>query len=147
MIEILRAGGKTQKVLEIGTGCGYQAAVLGCVFTEVYSIERIRPLHELAKHNLRPLRLPNVRLSYGDGMLGLPQVAPFDGMILAAAGLTLPAGLLAQIKVGGLIVAPVQQANGRQYLQVYTQPRLGEWTMQQLDEVRFVPLLAGTVRE
>ena len=137
----------TQKILEIGTGCGYQAAILGQVFSEVYSIERIRGLHELAKHNLRPLRLPNVRLSYGDGMLGLPQAAPFDGMILAAAGLALPDGLLSQIKVGGKIVAPVQQADGRQFLQIYEQQRPGEWTMQQLEEVRFVPLLSGTIRE
>jgi protein-L-isoaspartate(D-aspartate) O-methyltransferase len=77
-------------VLEIGTGCGYQAAVLSCVAQEVYSIERIKPLHELAKANLRPLRVPNLRLHYGDGMLGLPQVAPFDGIILAAAGLEVP---------------------------------------------------------
>lgn len=152
MIEILRASAlmqsaHTQKILEIGTGCGYQAAILGLVFSEVYSIERIRGLHELAKHNLRPLRLPNVRLSYGDGMLGLPQAAPFDGMILAAAGLALPDGLLSQIKVGGKIVAPVQQADGRQFLQIYEQQRPGEWTMQQLEEVRFVPLLSGTIRE
>ncbi|MDB5948201.1 MAG: Protein-L-isoaspartate O-methyltransferase, partial [Massilia sp.] len=94
MIEVMRGGGKLGgklgRVLEIGTGCGYQAAVLARVAQEVYSIERIKPLHELAKSNLRPLRISNLRLQYGDGMLGLPQVAPFDGIILAAAGLEVP---------------------------------------------------------
>jgi protein-L-isoaspartate(D-aspartate) O-methyltransferase len=93
-------------VLEIGTGCGYQAAVLSCVAQEVYSIERIKPLHELAKANLRPLRIANLRLHYGDGMLGLPQVAPFDGIILAAAGLEVPRALLEQLAIGARLVAP-----------------------------------------
>ena len=82
MIDILCAGRKLDRVLEIGTGCGYQAAVLSFVAKDVYSIERIKPLHELAKTNLRPMRISNLRLQYGDGMLGLPQVAPFDGIIL-----------------------------------------------------------------
>ncbi|RCS59540.1 protein-L-isoaspartate(D-aspartate) O-methyltransferase [Parvibium lacunae] len=145
MIEYLRAGQGIEKVLEIGTGCGYQAAVLGGVFTEVYSIERIRALHDLARQNLRPLRLPNVRLSFGDGMLGLPQAAPFDGLILAAAGMALPAPLLAQIRPGGRILAPVQHADGKQYLWLYEQPRPGEWVQQQLEAVRFVPLLHGVL--
>src|SRR5690606_37166301 len=100
MIEILRTnnnGGALNRVLEIGTGCGYQAAVLSQVAKEVYSIERIKGLHELAKANLRPMRVANIRLHYGDGMLGLPQVAPFDGIILAAAGLEVPQALLDQM--------------------------------------------------
>jgi protein-L-isoaspartate(D-aspartate) O-methyltransferase len=107
MIEVMRNGGQLKRVLEIGTGCGYQAAVLSCVAQEVYSIERIKPLHELAKANLRPLRVPNLRLHYGDGMLGLPQAAPFDGIILAAAGLEVPQALLEQLAIGGRLVAPV----------------------------------------
>ena len=89
MIEVLRDGieGKMSRVLEIGTGCGYQAAVLAQVAEQVYSIERIRPLHEQARNNLRSLLIPNLRLHYGDGMLGLPQVGSFDGIILAAAGM------------------------------------------------------------
>ncbi|MGB7480782.1 MAG: protein-L-isoaspartate O-methyltransferase, partial [Burkholderiaceae bacterium] len=99
MIEVLRDnphGGRLDRVLEIGTGCGYQAAVLARVAREVYSIERIKPLHELAKSNLRSMRIANLRLHYGDGMLGLPQVAPFDGIILAAAGMEVPPALLQQ---------------------------------------------------
>ncbi|NNC10096.1 protein-L-isoaspartate O-methyltransferase, partial [Corallococcus exiguus] len=100
MIELLLSGrsGRTGmplvRVLEIGTGCGYQAAVLAQLADEVYSIERVRPLHEKAKANLRPLRVPNIRLHYGDGMLGLPKAAPFDAIILAAAGLEVPQALL-----------------------------------------------------
>lgn len=75
-----------KKILEIGTGCGYQAAILAKIANEVYSVERIKSLHELARRNLRSLRIANLRLHYGDGMLGLPQVAPFDGIIVAAAG-------------------------------------------------------------
>lgn len=95
------------RVLEIGTGCGYQAAVLSQVAGEVYSIERIRPLHEKAKANLRPLRVPNIRLHYGDGMLGLPKAAPFDAIIVAAAGLEVPQALLDQLAIGGRLIAPV----------------------------------------
>jgi protein-L-isoaspartate(D-aspartate) O-methyltransferase len=94
-------------VLEIGTGCGYQAAVLSLVAQEVFSIERIRPLHEQAKANLRPLRVPNIRLHYGDGMLGLPQAAPFSSIILAAAGMEVPQALLEQLAIGGRLIAPV----------------------------------------
>lgn len=107
MSESVRGGKALERVLEIGTGCGYQAAVLSFVAKEVYSIERIKPLHELAKTNLRPLRISNLRLQYGDGMLGLPQVAPFDGIILAAAGLEVPQALLEQLAIGAHLVAPV----------------------------------------
>jgi len=111
MIEVMREGveGKLGRVLEIGTGCGYQAAVLAQVAGEVYSIERMRPLHELARSNLRALCIPNLRLHYGDGMLGLPQCAPFDGIILAAAGLDVPQALLDQMALGGRLIAPVGQ--------------------------------------
>jgi protein-L-isoaspartate(D-aspartate) O-methyltransferase len=146
MIEVLRAnrnGGTLTRVLEIGTGCGYQAAVLAQVAHEVYSIERIKPLHELARKNLRPMRIANIRLQYGDGMLGLPQVAPFDGIILAAAGLEVPHTLLEQLTIGGRLVAPVGARH--QVLQLIERTGPTEWTTAELEDCHFVPLRAGTV--
>lgn len=144
MIEVMRDnanGGALNKVLEIGTGCGYQAAVLSLVAKEVYSIERIKPLHELAKANLRPLRIANIRLQYGDGMLGLPQVAPFDGIILAAAGLEVPKSLLEQLSIGGRLVAPVGARH--QVLQLIQRVGKFEWTNTTLEDCHFVPLRPG----
>jgi protein-L-isoaspartate(D-aspartate) O-methyltransferase len=146
MIEVMRANsncGVLNRVLEIGTGCGYQAAVLSLVAKEVYSIERIKPLHELAKANLRPLRIPNIRLHYGDGMLGFPQVAPFDGIILAAAGLEVPQALLEQMAIGGRLVAPV--GTQRQVLQLIERKSQFEWNSTTLENCHFVPLRPGTV--
>jgi protein-L-isoaspartate(D-aspartate) O-methyltransferase len=143
MIEVMRNGGTLQRVLEIGTGCGYQAAVLSCVARDVYSIERIKPLHELAKTNLRPMRIPNLRLHYGDGMLGLPQAAPFDGIILAAAGIEVPQALLEQLAIGGRLVAPVGARV--QHLQLITRTAKSEWTSETLEGCHFVPLRPGTV--
>ncbi len=143
MIEVMRNGGQLARVLEIGTGCGYQAAVLACVAKDVYSIERIKPLHELAKANLRQLRIPNLRLHYGDGMLGLPQVAPFDGIILAAAGLEVPQALLEQLAIGGRLVAPVGARV--QHLQLIVRTGKTEWTSETLEDCHFVPLRPGTV--
>lgn len=145
MIEVMRANptGKLDKVLEIGTGCGYQAAVLAQVAKEVYSIERIKPLHELARNNLRPLRIANLRLHYGDGMLGFPQVAPFDGIILAAAGLEVPQALLDQMAIGGRLVAPV--GNRNQVLQLICRVSRNEWTTETLEHCHFVPLKPGTL--
>jgi protein-L-isoaspartate(D-aspartate) O-methyltransferase len=141
MIEAMRAGGPLRRVLEIGTGCGYQAAVLASVADEVYSIERIKPLHELAKANLRPLRIANLRLQYGDGMLGLPQAAPFDGIILAAAGLEVPRALLEQLAIGARLVAPVGAQN--QHLQRITRTGNSEWSTETLEACHFVPLRPG----
>jgi protein-L-isoaspartate(D-aspartate) O-methyltransferase len=143
MIEVMRNGGPLQRVLEIGTGCGYQAAVLSCLAQEVYSIERIKPLHELAKANLRPMRVANLRLHYGDGMLGLPQAAPFDGIILAAAGLEVPQALLEQLAIGGRLVAPVGLR--AQHLELVTRLGKAEWARQTLEDCHFVPLRPGTV--
>ena len=143
MIEAMRAGGQLERVLEIGTGCGYQAAVLSFVAKEVYSIERIKPLHELAKTNLRPLRISNLRLQYGDGMLGMPQVAPFDGIILAAAGLEVPRALLEQLAIGAHLVAPV--GGQVQHLHRITRTGKSEWSSETLEACHFVPLRPGTV--
>lgn len=146
MIEVMRNNtnaGALNRVLEIGTGCGYQAAVLSLVAKEVYSIERIKGLHELAKSNLRPMRVANIRLHYGDGMLGLPQAAPFDGIILAAAGLEVPQALLEQMTIGGRLVAPV--GDRHQVLQLIERVGKFEWKSSTLEDCHFVPLRPGTV--
>jgi protein-L-isoaspartate(D-aspartate) O-methyltransferase len=146
MIEVLRdngSGGTLNSVLEIGTGCGYQAAVLSLLAKQVYSIERIKPLHELAKANLRPLRIANIRLHYGDGMLGLPQGAPFDGIVLAAAGTEVPQALLQQMTIGGRLVAPVGERH--QALQLIERESQFEWVKTTLEDCHFVPLRSGIV--
>jgi protein-L-isoaspartate(D-aspartate) O-methyltransferase len=146
MIEVMRdndKGGVMDRVLEIGTGCGYQAAVLSLVAKEVYSIERIKGLHELAKSNLRPMRVANIRLHFGEGMLGLPQAAPFDGIILAAAGLEVPQALLEQMTIGGRLVAPVGERH--QVLQLIERVSKFEWRRSTLEDCHFVPLRSGTV--
>ena len=146
MIEVMRnnnSAGVLNRVLEIGTGCGYQAAVLSLVAKEGYSIERIKGLHELAKSNLRPMRVANIRLHYGDGMLGLPQAAPFDGIILAAAGLEVPQALLEQLTIGGRLVAPV--GDRHQVLQLIERVSKYEWKSSTLEDCHFVPLRPGTV--
>ncbi len=143
MIELMRNGGALRRVLEIGTGCGYQAAVLARVAQEVYSIERIKALHELAKSNLRVMRLANLRLQYGDGMLGLPQAAPFDGIILAAAGLEVPHALLEQLTIGGRLVAPVGSRS--QHLQLISRVGKTDWISETLEACHFVPLRQGMV--
>ncbi|UIF85047.1 protein-L-isoaspartate(D-aspartate) O-methyltransferase [Cupriavidus sp. UYPR2.512] len=157
MIELLREGlaadAPLERVLEIGTGCGYQAAVLAQVAREVFSIERIRPLHEQAKANLRPLRVPNLRLHYGDGMLGLPQAAPFSAIILAAAGMEVPEALLEQLAIGGRLIAPVAvmppagvpgQTVTQQLLLIERRNR-HRFHRTALEAVFFVPLKSGTI--
>jgi protein-L-isoaspartate(D-aspartate) O-methyltransferase len=146
MIELVAAGRVLKNVLEIGTGCGYQAAVLSQVATEVYSIERIRPLSERAKLNLRPLRAPNIRLHYGDGRLGLPAAAPFDAIVIACAGLDVPQALRDQLAIGGRLVAPVgSQAAQAQILTLVERISQTQWRESQLDRVFFVPLKSGVI--
>jgi protein-L-isoaspartate(D-aspartate) O-methyltransferase len=146
MIELLHKSKQPlNKVLEIGTGCGYQAAVLSLLADEVYSIERIRPLHDLARDNLRPFRIKNLRLIYGDGILGLPQAAPFDSIILAAAGLGIPDALLDQLAIGGRLVAPVSRNAKEQQLLLIERVSSHRYQRTALDEVFFVPLQSGIV--
>jgi protein-L-isoaspartate(D-aspartate) O-methyltransferase len=146
MIELLHKSKQPlNKVLEIGTGCGYQAAVLSLLADEVYSIERIRPLHDLARDNLRPFRIKNLRLIYGDGILGLPQAAPFDSIILAAAGLGIPDALLDQLAIGGRLVAPVARNAKEQQLLLIERVSSHRYQRTALDEVFFVPLQSGLV--
>src|SRR5690606_7977856 len=111
------------RVLEIGTGCGYQAAVLSQVCSEVYSIERLRGLHEKARENLRHFRLPNVHLLFGDGMAGFARGAPYAGIIAAAGGEALPAAWTDQLAEGGRIVAPTVMPGGQQALVIVDKVR------------------------
>ena len=147
MIELLLGAPLAQqhglgRVLEIGTGCGYQAAVLSQVAREVYSIERLRNLHEKSRSNLRPLRLANVHLLLGDGMLGYAQGGPYAGIISAAGGQSLPQAWRDQLAVGGRLVAPVAQENGQQMLLVLERSEQG-FTESVLEAVHFVPLKSG----
>ena len=138
-----RAGG-LGRVLEIGTGCGYQAAVLARLARGVYTIERLRALHEKARENLRPLRLANVHLILGDGMLGYAGGAPYAGIISAAGGGSLPPQWCEQLAMGGRLVAPMAGADGRQMLLVVDKTPKGlEQTV--LEAVHFVPLKSGVV--
>ena len=148
MIELLRHGaagnaGKLGRVLEIGTGCGYQAAVLSHLATEVYSIERLRGLHYKARENLRTLRLPNVHLLFGDGMMGFAKGAPYAAIIAAAGGEAIPPAWIDQLALGGRLVAPMQTAGGAQALVVVDKTPQGiRQTL--LEAVHFVPLKSGT---
>lgn len=130
------------RVLEIGTGCGYQAAVLSHVATEVYSIERLRGLHEKARVNLRSFRLTTVHLMLGDGMIGFPKGAPYAGIIAAAGGESVPEAWITQLAVGGRIVAPTHSATGGQALVVIDRTARG-LERRVLEAVHFVPLKSG----
>jgi protein-L-isoaspartate(D-aspartate) O-methyltransferase len=144
MAELLLAGaaGPMGRVLEIGTGCGYQAAVLSQLAREVYSIERLRGLHDKARENLRHFRLPNVHLLFGDGMLGYPKGAPYAGIIAAAGGDEVPQAWCDQLAVGGRIVAPTIVGNGQQALVVLEKTASG-LRRSVLESVLFVPLKSG----
>lgn len=142
MIELLLNGRTTLgKTLEIGAGCGYQAAVLAQLTNEVYAVERLAPLLEKAKANMRTLQQFNVRLKHADGQFGLPEAGPFDSIIVAAAGTSVPTALLEQLAVGGRLVLPVGAAE--QYLSFIERSPQG-YVETRLDAVRFVPLLSGT---
>jgi protein-L-isoaspartate(D-aspartate) O-methyltransferase len=140
MSEIMRNGKPLSRVLEVGTGCGYQAAVLGQLAREVYSVERILPLHERAKNYLNELQTDNVRLSYADGGMGLPAIAPFDGIIMAAAATHIPQALLDQLAVGGRMVLPLGAQE--QTLCLIERDAQG-YHESRLEAVKFVPLLTG----
>jgi protein-L-isoaspartate(D-aspartate) O-methyltransferase len=151
MIELLmgganaRASGSLGKVLEVGTGCGYQAAVLALLATQVISVERLRPLHDKARELLAPLRSANLRLVYGDGMRGHPPNAPYDSIIAAAGGDALPPAWLEQLAVGGRLVSPVRQAGSdRQVLMVVDRNEHG-FEHNAYEAVHFVPLKSGLV--
>jgi len=141
MLELLLEPTPPRKVLEVGVGSGYQTALLAHLVPEVYGVERIRPLLERAKANLRPFRFSHVRLKWGDGAEGLPEAAPFDAVIAAAAGEEPPPAWFAQLTTEGRIVAPVGPSDA-QWLTVWRRER-GGWVAHPVEPVRFVPLLPG----
>ena len=143
MTELLLAAGPLGRVLEIGTGSGYQTAVLARLVDQVYSVERIKPLQEKARKRLRELRVKNVQLKHADGGVGWETEAPFDGIIATAAPEVIPPELLAQLGNGGRLVIPV--GTEAQVLTVVTRTAAGLDT-ETFDEVRFVPLRPGLVR-
>jgi protein-L-isoaspartate(D-aspartate) O-methyltransferase len=141
MTEVLRNGVDLNKVLEIGTGCGYQTAILSRVAKEVLSLERIRPLVMKARANLRILKCTNVKLDHADGSDGLSVFAPFDGIIVTAAASHVPQELLTQLVDGGRLVIPI----GTSEQSLYVFERVGkEFKQIKLEPVKFVPLLGGT---
>lgn len=147
MLELLCQGypGKLGRVLDIGTGCAYQAALLSHLCTEVYSIERLRGLHDKARENLRQFRLPNVHLLFGDGMAAYAKGAPYAGMIAAAHAESIPQAWLDQLAVGGRLVAPISVPGANRASQVLVVIDKTEQGLQErrLDPVHFVPLKSG----
>ncbi len=141
MTQILRNGKQLNKVLEIGTGCGYQTAVLSRVSTEVYSLERIRPLVMKARNHLRTLKCTNVKLDHADGSLGLKSYGPFDAIMVTAAASHVPQELVEQLAVGGRMVIPV--GTTEQVLHLIERSAQGVQQIA-LEPVKFVPLLGGT---
>lgn len=142
MIEILRNGRALNRVLEVGTGCGYQAAVLAQVAHEVYSVERVQPLYERATGYMKELQVKNVTLRYADGNIGLLAAAPFDGIIMAAAATHVSQPLLEQLAVGGRMVLPLGAQE--QFLCLIERGTQG-YRETRLEAVKFVPLLMGKV--
>lgn len=141
MIEVLLAGrAGLGRTLEVGAGCGYQATVLAQLTDEVYAIERLEPLIARAKLNLRQVQEFRVRLKHGDGQLGLPEAAPFDTIILAAAAQRVPPALLQQLALGGRMMLPL--GSSEQVLCLIERRPEG-FVESRLDAVRFVPLLSG----
>jgi protein-L-isoaspartate(D-aspartate) O-methyltransferase len=144
MIEVLVRDVKQPKnVLEVGTGCGYQAAVLSQLFAEAYSIERIKALHERARANLLGLRLANLRLVHGDGYAGLEKAAPFQAIVVAAAAREVPDALVRQLAPGGRMILPLRAAE-RDAQRLVLVERSGRGLVEsELDPVRFVPMQKG----
>jgi len=140
MIALARGGQTINQVLEIGTGCGYQAAVLARVAKVVHSVERIAPLIAKARKNLREIRINNVKVKYADGTLGLLEFAPYNAIVMAAAATHIPQELLEQLAVGGRLVMPI----GADTQKLTVVERTTEGFQQvEMGEVKFVPLLGG----
>lgn len=140
MTELLLAQQTPSKVLEIGTGCGYQTAILAQLVKQVYSIERIAPLLKKAKDNLWRLKLKNISLQYNDGAMGWQEKAPFDGILVTAAPAEIPETLIQQMVIGGIMIVPVGLKN--QILHKITRTKTG-YEDKPLESVSFVPFLAG----
>jgi protein-L-isoaspartate(D-aspartate) O-methyltransferase len=145
MAELVRGGRELNRVLEVGTGCGYATAVLSHVAREVYSVERIGKLLAKARRMLQQLRASNVRLKHADGAQALPENLTFDGILVTAVATHVPAALLAQLEVGGRLVLPLARSeNGEPTQRLVLIEKLANRTRETLfEEVRFVPLLSG----
>lgn len=143
MTELALQNGAPGRVLELGTGSGYQSAVLSRVASEVYSIERIKPLLDKARQRLRTLKVRNVRCKHGDGFEGWSEFAPFDVILGAAAPETVPENLLAQLAPGGVLLLPVG-GSSQKLIQVTLTPEGFEQTI--VEDVFFVPMLEGVQR-
>ena len=141
MTEALLEGGPLRSVLEVGTGCGYQTAVLSPLVERLYTIERIEPLMIRAKERIKELGIRNVRFRHGDGIAGWKAHSPFDGILVAAAPLTVPEALIQQLKVGGRLLVPVGP-EGEQVLIRFTRKEQ-RVEKESLGPVAFVPLLGG----
>ena len=139
-----RSSGHLGKVLEIGTGCGYQAALLCLLGSHVVSVERIKGLHDKARELLAPMRMNQLRLVYGDGMLGHAPNAPYDSIIAAACGDAVPPRWLEQLAVGGRLISPVTAAERRQVLIVMDRTETG-YERTEYEAVQFVPLKSGSI--
>ena len=142
MTELLMVSGQLSKVLEIGTGCGYQTAVLAQLVDQVFSVERILALQKKARDILWNLKFKNIGYLYGDGKLGWVDNAPFDGILVAAAAPEVPEYLLQQLAVGGVLVMPVGEIGGAQILQRITRTSIN-YKIEYLEAVSFVPFLSG----
>lgn len=140
MTELLLDGGKLDKVLEVGSGSGYQTCVLAQLVGQVYSVERIKPLQDKARQRLRLINLRNVQWLHADGGFGWPEAGPFDGILSAAAPEEVPVELLEQLAPGGRLVIPV--GGTEQNLHVFTRTEQG-FDEQLVEPVNFVPLLRG----
>lgn len=141
MTEALLSDGPVKKVLEIGTGSGYQAAILAKLAAEVYSVERIDALLKLARKRFQELGIRNIRLKHFDGRMGWPEYAPYDGILATAAPTEIPEALLGQLAPGGRLIIPVGD-RGTQELRLITRTDEG-FKQELLDLVSFVPMLAG----
>lgn len=146
MIEILRNGRHLKRVLEVGTGCGYQAGVLSLVADEVHTIERIQGLVDKAYQHLSDLEIGNVSIHYADGNLGLAEFAPFDAIIVAAAAEHIPDALLEQLDINGRLIIPVgSQARTKNQKLYLVEKTIVGYKTEELDSVRFVPMLDGLI--
>jgi protein-L-isoaspartate(D-aspartate) O-methyltransferase len=141
MTELARNGRALVKVLEVGTGCGYQTAVLGRIAKRVYSIERLAALVRKARRNLREAGIANVHLRHGDGHAGMPEVAPFDAIVMTAAAARAPAALLEQLGIGGRMILPMAKKS-EQHLYMIERTDKG-YVERRMDPVRFVLMLPG----
>lgn len=145
MTEILLADGPLERVLEVGTGSGYQTTILAQLVDKVFSVERIKPLQEKARQRFSLLKIHNVSLRHSDGGMGWADRGPFDGIMVTAAPEQVPPELLAQMAVGGRLVIPVGGTQNQQ-LKLVIRVTETEYDTTVLEGVKFVPLLSGTIR-